>query len=224
MSFQYSKISPHSTYSPWNSDDYYLNTFNLAKDYTLVDNYRLFELYNLDLQSCDLEGDFLEVGVYKGGSSSIIQSALNKNQSNKKFYIADTFNGVPKAGHEKDNQYKGGEHSTSISYVQRLFSLLGFKSPDILIGVFPDDHPNFNIEKLAFVHSDVDAYQSTKDIVEWCLPKLVIGGIIVFDDYGFPACQGVTEYVNCFMLDKSNSTQFRFVHNLNGHAILIKIR
>lgn len=222
MSLLYSKISPGSTYSPWLSDAYYLNNFNIVKDYTLVDNYRLFELYNLALQSCELEGEFLEVGVWKGGSAGIIQSALNKKESDKKFYIADTFTGVVKAGHPKDNRYRGGEHATPISHVRELFSSLNFAPPDVLVGVFPDDHPDFNIDKLAFVHSDVDAYQSTKDIIEWCLPKLVVGGVIVFDDYGFPTCGGVTQYVNDFMSNKLNSDRFAFIHNLNGHAILIK--
>lgn len=223
MLSHYSKILPHSRYSPWGCDKYFQKNFDILRNYTLVDEYRLFELYTLALQCCTLDGDFLEVGVFKGGSAGIIQSALNKLESNKKFYIADTFNGVVKTNPEKDNAYTGGEHAVSISYVQKLFSLLSFQPPNVLTGVFPDDHPNFNPQKLCFVHSDVDAYDSTKDIIEWCLPKLVVGGIIVFDDYGFEACQGVTEYVNTFMLSKSNLNQFRFIHNLNGHAILIKI-
>lgn len=224
MISNYSPISPHSSYSPWDCDEYYLKNFDIVKNYTLVDNYRLFELYTLALQCCTLDGDFLEVGVFKGGSAGIIQSALNKLQSNKIFYIADTFNGVVKTDPEKDNQYTGGEHSVSISYAQKLFDLLSFEPPNILKGIFPDDHPNFNPEKLAFVHSDVDTYNSTKDIVEWCLPKLVVGGVIVFDDYGFESCQGVTQFVNTFMLNKSNLNQFRLIYNLNGHAILIKIK
>ena len=43
----------------------------------------------------------------------------------------------------------------------------------------------------------------------------------MFDDYGFSGCEGVTKYVN--ELRESNRDLF-FIHNLNGHAILIKQR
>ena len=45
-----------------------------------------------------------------------------------------------------------------------------------------------------------------------------IGAAIVFDDYGFVGCDGVTRYVDEMRL---GSNVFYF-NNLNGHAILIK--
>ncbi|MEC8805454.1 MAG: TylF/MycF/NovP-related O-methyltransferase, partial [Pseudomonadota bacterium] len=68
----------------------------------------------------------------------------------------------------------------------------------------------------------VDAYQSTKDIIEWCLPRMSQGGVIIFDDYGFRGCEGVTEYVNELMKIDSINQNYHFIHNLNGHAILIR--
>lgn len=41
----------------------------------------------------------------------------------------------------------------------------------------------------------VDVYQSAKDIVEWAMPRLTRGGVVVFDDYGFRNCEGVTTLV-----------------------------
>jgi O-methyltransferase len=51
-------------------------------------------------------------------------------------------------------------------------------------------------EEFRFCHIDVDVYQSAKDIVTWLWPRLAIGGIIVFDDYGFPYSQGITTLVD----------------------------
>ena len=110
-----------------------------------------------------------------------------------------------------------------MSDVEELFKKIDETEPEILTGIFPDDHKQLSIENLAFVHSDVDAYGSTRGVIEWCLPKMVRGGIIVFDDYGFNTCEGVTKYVDQMALDPEIRQNFCFIHNLNGHAIMIKI-
>jgi O-methyltransferase len=92
----------------------------------------------------------------------------------------------------------------------------------LLQGVFPDETA-FLIptrEKFCFCHIDVDVYLSAKHIVDWLWDKLVVGGIIVFDDYGFDSCPGITKYVD---EELALSTNTIFVHNLNGHAVIIKI-
>jgi O-methyltransferase len=45
---------------------------------------------------------------------------------------------------------------------------------------------------IAMLHCDVDVYSSAKDVVELFLPHLSGGGVIVFDDYGFLGCEGIT--------------------------------
>lgn len=219
----HSRIFPKATYSPWENDFAFNKVYEVAKEYTMVDEYRMYELFRLASQAAKLKGAFLEVGVWRGGSSVIIQAALDHVAANNKLYIADTFKGVVKAGSTKDTFYQGGEHAdTNVDFVKNLFSEVQKKLPEILVGIFPDDHKVLDIDQLAFLHSDVDAYESTKGIIEWCLPKMVKGGIIVFDDYGFRGAEGVTEYVNEFLANKFVSENFHFIHNLNGHAILIK--
>lgn len=219
----HTRVLPIATYSPWEKDEEFEKVYKVARDYTLVDKYRMYELFQLAMQAAKVDGVFLEVGVWRGGSSAAIQAALDNTDKDKIFYIADTFQGVVKAGSEKDTSYQGGEHAdTDVAFVKELFDKLDKKLPEILIGIFPDDHNSLDIQKLAFVHSDVDAYQSTKDIIEWCLPRMSKGGVIVFDDYGFRGCEGVTEYVNELMKISSVNQEYHFIHNLNGHAILIK--
>jgi O-methyltransferase len=54
--------------------------------------------------------------------------------------------------------------------------------------------------------------------VEWVWPRLVAGGMIVYDDYGFRGCEGVTQFVN----EQRSKPDRLIFHNLNGHAIAIK--
>jgi hypothetical protein len=58
---------------------------------------------------------------------------------------------------------------------------------------------------------------SAKDIVNWTWPRLVPGGIIVYDDYGFHSCVGITRFVN----EERDKPDRLVVHNLNGHAVVI---
>ena len=84
--------------------------------------------------------------------------------------LREPFQGVAKAAAEEDNIYKGGEHSDAdISDVKELFKKIDETEPEILIGIFPDGHKQVSIEKLAFVHSDVDAYETTKGVIEWLI-------------------------------------------------------
>jgi hypothetical protein len=43
--------------------------------------------------------------------------------------------------------------------------------------------------------------------------------VIVFDDYGHIQCDGITELA----IDESNTADRCVVHNLAGHAIMIKV-
>jgi O-methyltransferase len=214
----HARCSPGGTYSPWLADNAFLETFKKVQQHTLVDIYRCYELWDLARQVKTIEGDILEVGVWRGGTGAIIATALANTQ--KLIYLADTFTGVVKAG-ENDPRYKGGEHSdTSLQTVESLLLELGLSAQTRLLqGIFPEDTSGSIPGKLAMVHCDVDVYESCKDVTEWCLPRLSVGGVLVFDDYGFSGCEGVTEYCNELRAHDS----LRFVYNLNGHAIFIRV-
>jgi O-methyltransferase len=212
--FNHSLIFPKNTYSPWLEDNFSNFYNNEVKSYTLVDIYRCFELDQLCQQLKNVSGDILEVGVWRGGTAKILERNLGKND---KLYLCDTFTGVVKAG-ELDKIYKGGEHAdTSIENVTKMFS--SNENVIILQGIFPEDTADkICSSTIKFCHIDVDVYQSAKDIYDWVLPRLSIGGIVVFDDYGFAACEGITRLVNSIEHDK-----VRVLYNLNGHAVLVKI-
>ncbi|MGP0032958.1 MAG: TylF/MycF/NovP-related O-methyltransferase [Solirubrobacteraceae bacterium] len=96
---------------------------------------------------------------------------------------------------------------------------LGLERVQLLPGIFPDETGEQLADRtFRFVHVDVDVYQSASDVFEWAWPRLSHGGVAVFDDYGFPACPGVTQFV-----DEQRGRPDRLVlHNLNGHGIVVK--
>jgi O-methyltransferase len=160
-------------------------------------------------------------GLYRGrrlagGSGCLLAKAAEG--SGKITYLADTFGGVVKAG-DNDTSYVGGEHSdTTESIVQNLLSIVDAKNTKILKGIFPEETSVFIPGPISLLHIDVDVYKSAKDILSWAFPRLSQGSIVVFDDYGFDRCSGITRFVNEYDL----LSTFCFLYNLNGHAVLIK--
>jgi O-methyltransferase len=210
---------PVATYSPWLQDEDFKKAYTLSKTNTLVDIYRCYELWTLVKQTNKLEGDVLEVGVWKGGTGCLLAGAVSKGTT---VFLCDTFKGVVKAG-SKDNRYRGGEHSdTSIEVVLQLFNKAALSNFSILEGIFPEETAAaVENKKFRFCHIDVDVYESARDIFFWVWERMETGGVVVFDDYGHAACEGITDLVNEELAPRKDLVM---VHNLNGHAVLIKIQ
>lgn len=145
------------------------------------------------------DGDILEVGSWRGGTSLMLAASANQYKINFHTYICDTFEGIVKVT-EKDNFHKNGDFglgSTSKELVEDLMKEHDVKNVSIHKGIFPEDTGNeITSQKFGFVHVDVDVYQSHIDIFKWLEGRLVPGAIIAFDDYMGETCQGATAAVN----------------------------
>lgn len=209
------------TYSPWNFDKEFMAAHQAVYQHTLVDKCKLYHLWHYMKQVKNFEGDVIEVGAWRGGSGCLLAMQLNKHSPTAKTYICDTFEGMPVVTHKEDNFYRGGELAdTSAAHVQTIAKSFGLNNVEVLKGIFPlETAHKVTSTKFKFVHIDVDIYQSAKDTVDWVWDKLVPGGMIVFDDYGYSATEGVTRFVNEFTADNINCL---FIFNQAGHAILVK--
>ena len=218
----YEPVKPLATFAPWNMDRSFQEIYTAVKDHTFVDKYRCYELWTLVEQSRKLSsGALIEVGVWRGGSGAIIATKAKSVGISDPVYLCDTFSGVVKASVNDVTFYKGGEHAdTSRELVEQLIhNQLGLDNVVVLKGIFPDETAHLiPSTEFRFCHIDVDTYQSAKDIVEWIWGKMSVWGMIVFDDYGFKYCEGVTKYVE----ELRELPDRLLIHSLTGHAILIK--
>jgi O-methyltransferase len=218
----YESIVPSATYAPWLLDKPFEKTYKKIEKYTLVDKYRCYDLWQLVEESKKLNGALIEIGVWRGGTGVIIAKKAEMCKIKDTVYLCDTFKGIVKAG-AKDSYFKGNELADTskelvAELVQKKFNLRNVK---ILQGTFPEETGDLVADaKFRFCHIDVDVYQSAKDIVDWIWNKLVVGGIIVYDDYGFQNCSGITKFVN----EERKRPDRLVIHNLNGHATVIKLR
>lgn len=210
---------PISSFAPWQADADFQRVYRAVKRNTFVDEWRCHELWTLVSELREIPGAIVEVGVWRGGSGAIMATRANALGIADKIYLCDTWRGVVKTG-ELDIYYSDGSHdNTSQEIVAELIGRLGLPNVELLQGVFPDETGDrVEADALRLCHIDVDVYQSAKDVFDWAWPRLSPGGLVVFDDYGFPACPGVTKFV-----DEQRMLDDRLViHNLNGHGIVVK--
>jgi len=194
--------------------------------FTLLDRYRAFTIWTLVKQVAALpETALLEVGSWKGGSALLIIGRLRALGSTARVYACDTYSrqcGMVKAG-SRDPMYRNGArmnaHLPTIADVERGAAMLRIPTPTILDGIFPDETgAQLTDTRLCFCHIDVDVYESAKDAFAFAWPRLVSGGVVVFDDYGFADCGGVTDYVDEAPWGNSGTC----VYSLSGQAIVVK--
>ncbi len=130
-----------------------------------------------------------EVGVYKGGSLKLLAMSF----PGRRVFGFDSFQGLPAQHWTNMDIHQPGEFSdTSLEAVSEF---LGEHKSNVQLvkGIFPASATLLENEAFAFVHIDTDFYLSVKACLHWFWPRLLPGGIIVLDDYLWPACPGVEQ-------------------------------
>jgi O-methyltransferase len=210
---------PLSTYAPWQADVEFRRAYEAVRRNTLVDVWRCYELWSLVGELRDVPGAILEVGVWRGGTGVLMATRAAALGLAEPVYLCDTWQGVVKTG-DVDTYYRDGKHDdASRETVAALAARLGATNVELLQGVFPDETADRITDgQFRLCHCDVDVYRSAKDVFDWVWPRLQPGGMVVFDDYGFPACPGVTRFVDEQRLLDDRTV----IHNLNGHGLVVK--
>jgi O-methyltransferase len=210
---------PISTYAPWQADEEFQRVYRAVKRNTLVDVWRLFELWSLLGELVEIPGCVLEVGVWRGGSGAMMAARAAALGISDQVFLCDTWKGVVKTG-AIDTYYHDGKHDdTSRETVDALVRRMRLGNVSLMQGVFPDDTGAAIADRqFRLCHIDVDVYQSASDVFDWAWGRLSPSGVVVFDDYGFPACPGVTRFVD----EQRGRSDRLVVHNLNGHGIVVK--
>jgi len=164
-----------------------------------------------NLQECvesviseNIEGDLIETGVWRGGACIFMRAILKAyNVEDRKVFVADSFEGLPKPDIEKHPADEGDRHYTynyiavsqdQVKHNFRKYDLLD-EQVVFLEGWFKDTLPNAPIEKISILRLDGDMYGSTIDAIEALYPKLSVGGYCIIDDYALHGCKiAVDEY------------------------------
>jgi hypothetical protein len=152
----------------------------------------------------NVPGDLIETGVWKGGACIFMRACLAAyGVTDRRVFVADSFQGLPPPDEEHFPQDKGDRHHTkdalaiSQETVASNFRRYGLLDDQVVFlkGWFKDTLPNAPIEKLAVMRLDGDMYESTIQALDALYHKLSPGGFCIIDDFALKGCrQAVEDY------------------------------
>jgi hypothetical protein len=164
-----------------------------------------------------IEGDFAELGVWKGNSAAIF--AHFASSSKRRLFLFDTFSGFDKrdlVGYDENKRLEFV--NTSVGYVQKTVG-----HPELTIyvkGYFPESiNDEARQAKFALAHVDCDLYEPMKAALEFFYARMSRGAMLIMHDYSSGAwlgakiavdefCQATGEYVSLWP-DKSGTAVIR---------------
>ena len=164
-----------------------------------------------------IDGDFVECGVWKGGSCMIMaQELVKRGDISRDIWMYDTFEGMTEptdddveieTGIKGKNLLSGVKKTTDkynmwayspIEEVKSNMKKTGYPIDKFryIIGKVEDTLVNTKPHKIALLRLDTDWYESTKIELELLYPLIVDNGILIIDDYGHfaGAKKAVDEY------------------------------
>lgn len=192
--------TPTAMWTPWLAEEAFRETYDGVAPYTVVSPDRCYVLYTQARQALGVDGDFAECGVFNGGTALLLSRVAQSG--NKTLRLFDSFEGLPEPDSDKDQGLEAGLFkSASADAVRRLVGAGGVDL-EMHVGFMPGTFAGLEDKRFSLVHIDVDLYQSTLDCCEFFYPRLQPGGVMVFDDHGFPGCRGMRLAVAEFFGDK----------------------
>jgi hypothetical protein len=165
--------------------------------YTMVGRARLdnIEWCIRDVLERNIPGDFIETGVWRGGSAIFMRAMLHiRGVNDRVVWAADSFEGMPVPQNESDGWDMSHIEMLQVSLeeVKRNFARFGLLDDQVrfLKGWFATTLPAAPINRLAILRMDGDLYSSTMDALTNLYDKLSPGGYVIVDDYkGWPSCR-----------------------------------
>ena len=165
-----------------------------------------------------LGGDFVECGVNRGFLSASVMAYLDfKSLHDRKFFLFDTYSGlVEELVTEEDVAAHRHAYKDCHDFVVDAFK----RYPNVVIvkGVVPDSLRTVEIERVAYLSIDMNCVQPEIAAMEYFWPRLVAGGIVIIDDYGFSGHEAQKRAADRF----AASVGARILSLPTGQGLLLK--
>ena len=185
-------------------DGTFVAIFNDCRAFTMThleDMHALYQAVRYVVRR-GISGDFVECGVWKGGSAMLMARALMaQGAEGRQLYLYDTYEGMSPPG-EKDIDVYGKSASAlmarwpreadsiwanvPLEEVRKNLASTGFPEANVryVRGRVEETIPGTMPERIALLRLDTDFYESTLHTLKHLYPALSPGGIMIVDDYG----------------------------------------
>jgi O-methyltransferase len=135
-----------------------------------------------------LEGDFVECGVNTGAYSKAIIEYINFDSLGKTFYLLDTFEGLVKEQITEEEVAAGVSNylNAYTDVYEQVKQTFKDHKVQIIKGAVPGTLPLVSANKIAYLSIDMNVTKPEIEAMEYFWDKMVSGGVLIHDDYGFP--------------------------------------
>lgn len=141
----------------------------------------------------EIEGDFVECGVFRGDMSYIVCQMLDFESLDRQFYLYDTFSGFDPA-YSSAEDYP--DNPNFFNYVHDIYNeesletrvrnrFDGYSNVNVIKGTVPESLSDSAPEKISFLHIDLNSPKAEVGALEKLFDRVQSGGVIIFDDYGW---------------------------------------
>jgi len=137
-------------------------------------------------RGANLEGDFVECGVNRGGYALSVIKYVDFGNLSKKFFLLDTYEGVLQryiSPEEAAHGVRVGEYEPCYDAVLKTFA--PYSNVEIIKGAVPETLPLVGTDQIAFLSLDMNTRDPEIAAAECFWDRLVSGAAIVLDDYGW---------------------------------------
>jgi len=194
--------------TPLPTDELLINTAMYTRSSALSKILFLDEIYKLII---DIPGNIHTYGVWWGQDVITFQNLRAVHEPynfNRKVVGFDTFTGYPQLS-DKDvlsDTIKEGAYTTSENYLNHLNELMDYHEKENIMShirkfemvegdlmkTLPEYLERNPQEIIALMYIDIALYEPTKCIIENCIPNLVRGSVMVFDELNAKEYPGET--------------------------------
>jgi len=161
----------------------------LLKDYDI--HWRIHVLCWAASYAKNLEGDFVDCGVSTGIFAKAVTNYVDFQSLNKKYYLLDTFSGMD-SRYSSEYELKRNDilgYSKKVGQYEKVQETFKNLNVEIVKGTIPDTLSQVKTSKVSYLSIDMNCVQPEVAALEFFWDKLVKGGIIILDDYGYPNCE-----------------------------------
>lgn len=174
-----------STVLPYSSAKRFFGNDWPPLGHTMVGHVRLRNIRHT-LQACiadGIEGDFAELGVWRGGASIYAKAVFAAlGEQNRRVFVVDAFESLHQYGNHRTFL------QTSEAQVKHNFFKYGLLDNGVIFirGLFKDSLPHFRERypesRIAVLRIDSNFYDSYQDALYYLYELVPTGGFVIFDD------------------------------------------
>ncbi len=175
----------------------------------------------------NLEGDYVEIGVFMGTSANAALHYMSQINLKRKCYFLDTFEGFNyKESKKSIDQHWSETHElwgveNTINKIKKLLCKFDISHKIAQNNICKDNLPK-SIKRVAVCNLDVDIYDATLTGLKKIAPLIVKNGIIIAGDEGHtPALGGAVLALKEF-LETKEGKKFIPIYMESGQMFLIK--